>query len=239
MGFVLWVCASTASGGVVNPGFETGDLTGWLTFGQGWRTGVGADAYTGEFGLVNDVLTNDADNFRGVFQSVPVIEGERYSAGVYIRAVNIESSESWFELQWLDSGGGIIDQLQSAHVAADQPFTLMAMDDAIAPAGAVTASVRGIVFMPTPPPEDADFHIFDDFFLLSSSDLTLYIRDVTTNEVELSWSTNAAGFLLQNITNLTEGEWSDLPGPASVSDGRFVVTNPASPFWLNFRLRNP
>jgi len=158
-------CVLTLSGhaDLINAGFETGDFTGWSTFGQGWRTSGGGDANSGLFGVVNDVQDTDADNFRGIFQELPVVGGATYDFGVQIRAVNVESSESWLEVQWLDSSGGIINQLQSTHVTADQPFTWISIEDALAPVNAVTASVRGIVFMSATPAVNTDFHIFDDF----------------------------------------------------------------------------
>jgi hypothetical protein len=42
----------------------------------------------------------------------------------------------------------------------------MGVTDVVAPVGAVSASIRGIVFMPTPPAVDTDFHIFDDFSIV-------------------------------------------------------------------------
>ncbi len=148
--------------GLTNPGFES-DFTSWNTFGQGWRIGAGGDAYTGVKGAVNDVLATDVDSYRGVFQFVPVSAGATYNAGAFIHAVAVESSESWLEIQWFNAAGNVIGQQQSARVANDQPFTLASLDGVEAPAGAVTASVRGVVFMSSPPVNDADFQIFDDF----------------------------------------------------------------------------
>ncbi len=157
----MFACAGRAD--LINPGFETGDFTGWSAFGQGWRTAGGTDANSGLFGMVNDVQGADTDSFRGIFQEAPVVAGEGYDFGVHIRAVNVESSESWLEVQWLNSVGGVISQIQSTHVTADQPFTPMSISSAVAPVNAVTASVRGIVFMSAAPAVNTDFHIFDDF----------------------------------------------------------------------------
>lgn len=166
-----------------NAGFETGSFDSWSTFGTGWRTSGGGDAFTGSFGGVNDVLTSDSDTFRGVFQNVPVTAGATYSVGTHIKAVNVESSESWLEIQWYDSGGGIISQQQGTHVTGNQTFTLSSLNELTAPAGAVTAGVRGIVYMPAAPSSDTDFHIFDDFFLLEPVDLSITIY-ATTNYLE-------------------------------------------------------
>ncbi len=84
---------------LANPGFETGDFSGWSTFGQGWRIGTGADAQAGTYGAVNDMLAGDVDEFRGVFQNLAVVGGSSYSAGVWLRAVTMDTTESWLEIQ--------------------------------------------------------------------------------------------------------------------------------------------
>jgi len=162
IGYILFVAITASAELVVNGGFETGDLTSWSTFGQNWRIATGADAHSGTYGLVNDVLNTDVDNWRGVYQTVPITAGLDYTAGVYIRTVSLEISSSWFELQWLDSGGGVINQLQSSIVTSDQAFTFMGVGTVTAPANAVNASVRGVVNMASAP-TDTDFHVFDDF----------------------------------------------------------------------------
>ena len=161
MGFAL-----VASADLINPGMEVGNLSAWSIFGQGWRISGGGDANSGSYGAVNDVQTTDGDNWRGLFQSVLVTAGQTYTAGVFIRAVNVENSVSWFELQWLDNDNNVISQLQSTSVTSDQPFTFMGVTDVVAPGNSVSASMRGIVFMPSPPTGDTDFHIFDDFSIV-------------------------------------------------------------------------
>lgn len=162
----LMAVATVAPANIIsNPGFESGDLTDWNTFGLGWRIATGADALSGTYGLVCDILDSHVgENWRGVYQNVPITAGTTYSAGAFIRAVSVDVSSSWFELQWLDGDGGVISQLQSAAVVGDQAFTYLGVGAVVAPAGAVQASVRGIVNMTTlPTGGDGDFQIFDDF----------------------------------------------------------------------------
>jgi hypothetical protein len=162
-----------------NWGFEEGGFAGWTTFGQGWRIGTGGDAYAYDRGAVNDILTTDVDEWRGAFQNLPVTAGLTYSAGVYIKAVAVESSRSWLELQWLNSSGGVISQLNTDPVTADQGFQLASLHGITAPAGAVTASVRAIVHMLSTPVENPDFHIFDELYFLRPVDLTVTITAST------------------------------------------------------------
>ncbi len=157
----LWGQA-TGAATLVNPGFETGDFTGWSTFGQSWRIGVGADAQAGSYGAVNDMLGGDVDQFRGVFQNIAIVGGASYSAGVWLRTVTMDTTESWLEIQWFDNVGGFISQLQSVHTTADQPFTYLSLTNMVAPINAVTVSVRGIVQMHNTSGAP-DFSIFDSF----------------------------------------------------------------------------
>lgn len=168
---VFLIGATTVSAGdlqMSDPGFESGDLAGWSTFGQGWRISTDEDAQSGSSGAVNDVLASDADEWRGVYQNIPIAPGKTYSAEVSIRAVNVHTSSSWLELQWLDKNGKVISQLQSPPVTEDQPFSVMELEHVYAPPGTVSASVRGVVNMSAKPESDAEFHIFDDFRIRTS-----------------------------------------------------------------------
>jgi hypothetical protein len=128
------------------------------------------------------VLTTDGDAWRGIYQNVAVTEGLTYAAGTYIRAVGVETSSSWLEVQWLDSSGGVLSQHATTAITADQPFLLSSLHDIVAPAGAVTASVRGVVHMPSAPAVDADFHNFEEFYFLRPVDLSITLT-ASTNVV--------------------------------------------------------
>lgn len=169
---VLSIATGAMGNLLVNPGFETGDFTGWTLFSelQNWRiTDWPGDQHSETYGVVNDVLASGGDEWRGIYQLVTVVAGQDYDYFAYQRAASVESgmSESFLELQWLNSSGGMIDQWQAAHVTADQDWTLMGANNIVAPIGAVTASVRFIVHaMGTP--TDTDWHIADDFTFAAS-----------------------------------------------------------------------
>lgn len=165
---VLALAAGLSAGShaavLVNPGFETGDFTGWQQFGQGWRVSdFPGDAHEGTYGAVNDVLNGHVDEWRGIYQNLPAHAGQVFFGGVWIRAIGLLDSVSWFELQFHDINGNVIAQYQSAHVAADQPFTFMGITNTVAPVGTTTVSVRGIVHMLSAPTPGPSFHIFDQF----------------------------------------------------------------------------
>jgi len=170
---VLLGIAGSAMGNLLtNPGFEDGDFTGWTLFSesQNWRvTDWPGDQYSEDYGVVNDVLPSGGDEWRGIYQIIPVTAGVSYDYMAYQRAANVELdvSESFLELQWLNFEGGMIEQWQSTHVVADQDWTLMGSQNLVAPVGAVSASVRFIVHaMGTP--EDTDWHVMDDAYFAES-----------------------------------------------------------------------
>ncbi|MBU0679465.1 MAG: PEP-CTERM sorting domain-containing protein [Verrucomicrobia bacterium] len=166
LGFALMALSAQANL-LLNPDFETGDFTSWTTNAPGWRLGGGADNHTpsGSFGAVNDVSTTDTagQQYRILQQEMAASPGELWSASVYLRTVNLESSQSFLEVQFWNNSDGVIGQFQSSIVSSDQPFTLMSISDVAAPAGTVKISVRGVIEMVSVPTGNTDFHIFDDF----------------------------------------------------------------------------
>lgn len=143
-----------------NPSFETGDFTGWSTFGQGWRiSSWPGDQYHGTYGAVDDVLPGHVDEWRGLFQNIAATPGVQYTLSGYIRAVGVSRTASWLEIQFLDSGNNVLAQHQSTWVTADQPFTYTSVSGT-APANTVALSARAIVNMPAPV-SSSEFHIFD------------------------------------------------------------------------------
>lgn len=227
---------------VANRSFESGDLAGWSTFGQGWRIGAGGDALSGLYGLVNDVLDSDVDEFRGLFQVLPVATGTTYVASVQIRALNLESSESWLEIQWLDGVGALLGQAQSPHVVADQPFTLVELRTLEPPPDAVSISVRGIVQMHSPPGANADFHVFDDFSFLPQAEpdpVYLSIAPADGNHVVLSWDTPSSGYIPQATLDLIAPSWTNVPGIPTGVEGHWTLTLAKEASKSSYRLLKP
>lgn len=208
---------------LTNRQFGMGDLTGWATFGQGWRIGVEDDSYVDDYGVVNDVLSTDVDMFRGVYQEVPVTAGESYSASVFIRTVNIAASVSWLEVQWLDSEGGILLISVSDWITGSQPFTIVQMPALIAPAGAVSASVRGVVQMPDSAPLEADFHVFDSFSFIQNPVSVLANRSFESGDLS-GWATFGEGWRLGSGNDAASGLFGVVNDvlPASVDEWRGI-----------------
>jgi hypothetical protein len=73
------------------------------------------------------------------------------------------------------------------------------------------------------------------------ADLTpsLSIRQ-RNNEVVVSWSTNAAGYILQETTALsTSNAWSSVSGPRGVAGDQYAVTNKTDLEKRFYRLMQP
>ena len=164
-----------------NPGFERGNLDGFTTFNtgtpitngagdvtNGFRISEGVDANSGTFGLVNDILPGQSATLRGVQQSITsgITPGVSFNASVAIRGESINAGNTAFlEFVFLDAAGNAIDgtRAQSEEVRSSQPFGLASVLNQTAPLDAAGIRVGGIVFQGSPPSDDGDFFVFDDF----------------------------------------------------------------------------
>jgi hypothetical protein len=68
---------------------------------------------------------------------------------------------------------------------------------------------------------------------------TAVLVTVPFKNVVLSWSTNAAGFVLQQNSNLATANWQDVTNTPSVTNGQYQVTIPVSPANNFFHLFHP
>jgi len=161
--FLMATPVFSQGGLLMNGGFEKKDFQGWKTFGQDWQIGSGKNSHKGFRGAVNKILKDNEDEWRGIFQQVPVEAGKHYTGRVWIRTKNIKASESFLEVQFLDEYDYVLTQYQSGKVTRNQGFTRIELKSLLAPPHAVSASVRGVVFMKKAPKLNPEFHIFDDF----------------------------------------------------------------------------
>ncbi|MDD4341529.1 MAG: hypothetical protein PHO14_04765 [Kiritimatiellae bacterium] len=145
-----------------NMGFESGDFTGWQTFGDSTKriTDYADDVHAGTYGAVVEVTAAESNEWNGIYRLVPVEVGGGYQVSAYIRAVSIDNSSSCLEVKWLDNTGGALRTDKSSEVTSDQDFALAAITSMVAPAGAVTAQVGFVVWKDSP--ADTDYHVVDD-----------------------------------------------------------------------------
>lgn len=163
---VLLVSVALASANLLtNPGFENGggDLSGWDQ--SGWYAGSGGDAHSGTYGLAYAVPDGRPQgDYYVAAQYVPVTAGLTYDASMWLRTVGNNESESFLEVVFHDSTGGWIGQHGTTPVAGETAYTQYTLDDLVAPAGAVTASVRAVVHT-TAVTTSPSWQTFDDFSL--------------------------------------------------------------------------
>lgn len=161
---LLGMACGAPAASVRNDGFETGDFINWQIDGEGWRVSpFFRDSFRGVYGAVNDVWTNGVAEYRVLRQEIKASAGKVYQASVWLRAVCVEGTESFLEIQFMNREGSVLKQFQSEHVTHDQDFKLMTAGEMTAPDGTDRVSVRGVVHIVTQPVIDTDYHVFDNF----------------------------------------------------------------------------
>lgn len=124
-----------------NPGFETGDLTGWVTGSGGTWAVIGAGAYQGTYhaNLTGAGITSLTNTARAVVTAGLVI-----SAQCFINFNNPGSDNQGAQLiiLWFDSTGAQISYSAGNSVSGQGGFWEPISVTGTAPAGAVSAAVR-------------------------------------------------------------------------------------------------
>ncbi len=146
---------------LMNPGFETGDFSGWDA--GGWYAGTGADAHSGTYGAAYWVPSGrSGGDYYVMLQYVPVSAGLAYDASAWLRTVSFNQSEAWLEVVFHDSTGGWVGQFQAGAVTGLTSYTQYSLNNLTAPVGSVTASVRAVVHT-TANTTDNAWYTWDDF----------------------------------------------------------------------------
>jgi glucuronoarabinoxylan endo-1,4-beta-xylanase len=115
--FFLGVVGAGAQNLAVNPGFETGDTTGWFAFGSPTISVESAAVHTGSFaGLV----TNRTASYMGIAQSLAGVlqTNETYTISVWVQLVNGASQTMQLTAQKIDGSGTSYADIGSATVSA-------------------------------------------------------------------------------------------------------------------------
>ncbi|MFH0953989.1 MAG: PEP-CTERM sorting domain-containing protein [Verrucomicrobiota bacterium] len=145
---------------LTNPGFETGDLTGWDA--AGWYTQTGGDAHSGTWGAGYHVLSGAPNNdFYVALQYVPVTANASYDFAGWLRFAGLNESESFLEVVFIDNLGAWGGQYQSVHQTTTEGYTLYSITNMIADGDAVTARVAAVVHT-TALTTDQSWHNVDD-----------------------------------------------------------------------------
>ena len=155
--------ADNGSNLLANPGFESGSLAGWTTFGGNThleddivRGGGGSFKVFGQFsGVAND---------SGIYQDVPAVAGEAYLAETWVHTPGNDkiagANSAYAEVSFLDSQGEILSRYRSETTTAASPAdiwqkivvatridpddgsVLGTVSELVAPAGTAVARMR-------------------------------------------------------------------------------------------------
>jgi hypothetical protein len=161
----MFVFAATASANsLVNPGFESGDFTGWGVFGNAY---VEADnpaepghyvPYEGLYlaKLFGNFWCEGCFNVSGIFQEFPTCEGDQWCFSVNSRNSAWESMSggNWMvqKIAWFDAGGTEIGGVESTILDASSPLDEWIINDMIigfAPPGAVKMQALILFLQPS------------------------------------------------------------------------------------------
>jgi hypothetical protein len=117
----LIVSARAASANIiVNPGFETGDFTGWTQFGNTTFNGVDGNPHSG----TNAAFFGPIGTTGGILQNLPTAAGQGYDLSLWLDSDGGTPNE--FDVFW--NGGLIFAALN----LSDTPYQLYAFSNLLA-----------------------------------------------------------------------------------------------------------
>jgi len=119
---------------LVNPGFETGDKTGWS--GSGWiaTSNMHSGTYALRFNANPTAYTNST-------QKVMVSAGASYQVSAWLKIVNKTTGSYSFQIRWYDVSGSRIQTDVIASMSSNTAYVFKTADLA-APAGAIEGEIR-------------------------------------------------------------------------------------------------
>lgn len=129
---------------LINPGFETGDLTGWTATSGSWA--VTALGYSSAYSAQNTAVGN-----LDTAAPFPTYAGQSISAQAFCLITNAgtDNGDAVIGLVWYDSGGGAISQTLGSHVNGKGGSWRPSSVTGSAPAGAVGVGIRLYASAPT------------------------------------------------------------------------------------------
>jgi uncharacterized delta-60 repeat protein len=219
--------------GKLDTSFVSERVQGWSALASDGKIVVGVDAsnYAERKGFVVRLTSNGA--YDPTFQQVPLLnmivrcvatqpDGKVLVGGVFItragggaillRLNNDGSSDSTFRVSLgpLSPNGRELSSIAFSNGKAIIAGSFTAVGD-------IARWYVARIFLNDPPP-------------------TLGVS-LTGENVQISWPTNEAGFMLEYTTQLNPGNWQPGTGVPSISSGRFIIATPASEYGKFFRLK--
>jgi glucuronoarabinoxylan endo-1,4-beta-xylanase len=118
IGLVLQAGLAAAQNLVTNPGFETGDTSGWFAFGS--TTTISAETSQVHSGTYAALVSNRSATYMGIAQSfVGVLQsGQNYNVSAWVNLVSGASQTMHLTMQKIDGSGTSYTQIASGSVSA-------------------------------------------------------------------------------------------------------------------------
>jgi hypothetical protein len=145
----LAVAASAYGNLVTNPGFETGDLTGWQTWRAGWSVGDTISANTAQkaFGAYcMRIQFSNGEGSHGIYQVVPVTANLEHDFSTWVRA-NVNSA-NWSEVLLYNYAVTDSDDIDSG--AKSAPYLIWKRDSWNGVAGTPGGMLPTVATVPGP-----------------------------------------------------------------------------------------
>ena len=122
---------------VTNPGFETGDTTGWFPFGSPTLTAETSQVHSNTYACL---VTNRTATYMGIAQSFvgALSAGQTYDVSAWVRMVNGASQTVHLTMQKTDGGTTSYAQIAAGSVSSSS-WTQLSGQYTYSPSGTITA----------------------------------------------------------------------------------------------------
>ncbi len=137
IGFVLRAGVAAAQNLVTNPGFETGNTSGWFSFGSPTLAVETSQVHSGSYACL---VTNRTATWNGIAQSFvgALQSGQNYNVSAWVRLVNGGNQTMQLTMQKTDGSGTSYAAIASGSVASTA-WTQLSGQYTYNPSGTVTA----------------------------------------------------------------------------------------------------
>ncbi len=137
VGFVLQAGLAAAQNLVTNPGFETGDTSGWFAFGSPTISAETSQVHSGSYAAV---VSNRTATYMGIAQSfVGVLQsGQSYNVSAWVSLVSGANQTMHLTMQKTDGGSTSYAQIASGSVSSSG-WTQLSGQYTYNPSGTVSA----------------------------------------------------------------------------------------------------
>jgi hypothetical protein len=136
---------------VTNPGFETGNFTGWNSYGTWYVSDTPDDVHSGTYAAVNSLTVaagTTSTTYSGLYQNIadPNAAGRVFDASVWIStAVTNGYSDAFLQLQFQNASGSVLQQYETTPVRGDQAYSQYSLSNLVAPSGTAIIQMQGVV----------------------------------------------------------------------------------------------